>query len=374
MAIDKIGTSGIADNAVTTAKVSDGDITVGKLAPSLDLSSKTLTLTESSVTAHVTQFDDTNVRQDVATLAFESARGDNRSAYNLPNAFVDQFEDETGIDTKTSSYVAGEYLAAGSQAAGIADPITEFRWAKNGGTAYATWNFQGSNDNSNWTTLYTGYDVTAIGSGNATWGPWASFSNTTNYLYYRFYKTNGAQGGGYHSELQFRKTGSVEITDWENTSYITASGTSGSFGPQFLFDNDLGTNAFHTDQSGSGTTVNFNFSNAVTTTVSATGNFTSTTQTADSSVSSMSIVVMYEDNSGTAALNTDLVAQVSANNGVDYTTVTLSSAPNLNSTTKVAKSAAVSVTAGTQPKYKINFANQASGSKITRVLGVALLY
>ena len=39
-----------------------------------------------------------------------------------------------------------------------------------------------------------------------------------------------------------------------------------------------------------------------------------------SSVSSMSIVIMYEDSSGTAALNTDLVAQVSANSGTDFTT------------------------------------------------------
>ena len=85
-------------------------------------------------------------------------------------------------------------------------------------------------------------------------------------------------------------------------------------------------------------------------------------------------MIMYEDASGTAALNTDLVAQVSADGGSNYSTVTLSSAPNLSSTIKVAKSDAVAVTAGNQPKYKINFANQNSSSKETRVLGVSLLY
>ena len=83
---------------------------------------------------------------------------------------------------------------------------------------------------------------------------------------------------------------------------------------------------------------------------------------------------MYEDSSGTASLNTDLVAQVSANGGTNFTTVTLTAAPNLSSTIKVAKCDKVSVTAGTAPKYKINFANQSSGVKETRVLGVALLY
>ena len=83
---------------------------------------------------------------------------------------------------------------------------------------------------------------------------------------------------------------------------------------------------------------------------------------------------MYEDNTGTAALNTDMVVEVSANNGTDWSTVTLQSAANLSSTIKVAKSNSVAVTAGTQPKYRINFANQASGSKVTRIRGVSLLY
>jgi hypothetical protein len=106
----------------------------------------------------------------------------------------------------------------------------------------------------------------------------------------------------------------------------------------------------------------------------ASGNFTSTTQAAPSNVNKVSIIVMYEDNVGTAALNTDLVAQVSADGGSNFSTVTLAAAPNLTSTIKVAKSEAITVTAGNQPKYKINFANQNSSSKVTRVLGVSLLY
>ena len=44
MAISKIGTNSIADAAVTTADIGDGQITAGKLNSTLDLSSKTITL------------------------------------------------------------------------------------------------------------------------------------------------------------------------------------------------------------------------------------------------------------------------------------------------------------------------------------------
>jgi len=105
----------------------------------------------------------------------------------------------------------------------------------------------------------------------------------------------------------------------------------------------------------------------------ATGNYQSTAQTASSAVTKMSVVVMYEDNAGTNALNTDIVIQVSADNGSNYTNATLTAAPNLTSTTKVAKSGEVTVTSGTQCRYKVIFANQSS-SKIARIKGVALLY
>ena len=315
-----------------------------------------------------------NVSQDLGLLAFDVARTDNRAAYNLANQFVDQFEDETGIDVKTNTAVVSERVISATPTAGISAPITQFRWAKTGGTVYATWNFQGSTDNSNWTTLDTGYSMSSIGSGNGVWGSWASFTNTTNYPYYRFYKTNGAQGGGYHTDLQFRRADGTEITDWKDTSYITSSGTSGTFTPANLIDNDTLTIGFHTDSSGAGTTVNFNFSSAVTNVVSATGSYTGATQTATSSVSDMSIVVMYQDTSGTATLNTDLIAEVSADGGSNYTTVTLAQAPALTNSIKVAKSNQVSVTAGTQPKYRISFANQSDGVKITEISGVALQY
>jgi hypothetical protein len=108
--------------------------------------------------------------------------------------------------------------------------------------------------------------------------------------------------------------------------------------------------------------------------VSATGNFTGTTITAPSSVSSMGAIITYQDQYGTNALNTDLVLQLSADGGSNYSTATLTALPDFSTGIKMAKVNDLAVTAGTSLKYKISFANQASGTKEARIRGVALQY
>jgi hypothetical protein len=108
--------------------------------------------------------------------------------------------------------------------------------------------------------------------------------------------------------------------------------------------------------------------------ISATGNFTGTTITAPSSVSSMGAIITYQDNAGTNALNTDIVLQLSADGGSNYSTATLTALPNFATGIKMAKVNDLAVTAGTNLKYKISFANQASGTKEARIRGVALQY
>ena len=107
---------------------------------------------------------------------------------------------------------------------------------------------------------------------------------------------------------------------------------------------------------------------------SATGNFISNTITAPSSTSKMGAIITYEDTSGTNALNTDIILQLSADNGSNFTTATLTALPNYSTGIKMAKVNDLSVTAGTQLKYKISFANQSAGSKEARIRGVSLQY
>ena len=73
------------------------------------------------------------------------------------------------------------------------------------------------------------------------------------------------------------------------------------------------------------------------------------------------------------SLNTDLKLFVSADNGSNFTEVTLVAQPNFATGVKMAIANDVTVTAGTQLKYKVEFANQ-SASKETRVTGVSLQY
>ena len=111
-----------------------------------------------------------------------------------------------------------------------------------------------------------------------------------------------------------------------------------------------------------------------TSTTNATGSVISNAITAPSSTSKMGAIITYENAQGTNALNTDIVLQLSADNGSNFTTATLTAMPDFATGIKMAKVNDLSVTAGTQLKYKISFANQASGSKEARIRGVSLQY
>ena len=107
---------------------------------------------------------------------------------------------------------------------------------------------------------------------------------------------------------------------------------------------------------------------------SATGSFTGNNITASSSTNKMGAVITYQDQAGTNALNTDIVLKLSADGGSNFTTATMTALPDFATGIKMAKVNDLSVTAGTQLKYKIEFANQASGSKEARIRGVSLQY
>ena len=111
-----------------------------------------------------------------------------------------------------------------------------------------------------------------------------------------------------------------------------------------------------------------------TSTTNATGSVTSNAITAPSSVSKMGAIITYQDNAGTNALNTDIILKLSADNGSNFSTATLTALPDFATGIKMAKVNDLSVTAGTQLKYKIEFANQSSGSKEARIRGVSLQY
>ena len=466
MAIDTIGTNAIANTAVTDAK----------LAASLNLSSKTVVVPSSTVTTHVTPTDLTPVKQDLALVAFEQIRADNRTLLNMPNSFVDQFEDSTGIATLTqverdtsaeyvASYTYGSrtfkdlqimrswdttniydqnwvgdsvYKGGNNYTAGMIDYLfdlskpfnfniynnvskqtgninaqnyiafslfittdTSVAAGKNpqvsGNPVFVT---KGSIDDANYGQLNPDSMATYLNSGyastialtNANYGNngynSSAGSVTLNVNDANFAMNSYASGNAWTTMgirvVNNPDTDTMTVHHLSNTdptavrtdvnnftlNNIPHAGRMGFF---FGEGANYSVNSEHYSLSSSNNNANGTQSVVTEGVENATGSVLSVAKTAPSSVTKMSIVVLYKDQAGTNTLNTDLVAQVSADNGSNFTNATLAAAPNLTSDTKVAKSAEVTVTAGTQVRYKLNFANQAS-SKQCRVLGVALLY
>ena len=116
-------------------------------------------------------YDDSDLRKDIAKLALQIAVDTNRAAYNLTNSFIDQFEDESGIGTKTDVLRnAGEYVWAavlasddtgGTLVSSISDSdiTTGGKWTIPSGTGDVQFT-AGSSYNFSW------YSNTAVLAGN----------------------------------------------------------------------------------------------------------------------------------------------------------------------------------------------------------------
>jgi len=341
-----VDTDSLANNAVTTAKSS------------------------------ITEYDDTNLRRDLSTLALQTAVDTNRKAYNLQNSFIDQFEDDTGLATQTNvDRNTSEYVSS-----------------------------------------LTATTVPAS-------------------RYWRLYKTSSAVGGGYHKEFQLfsGSSGSYsQVTinwnaDWTHNdldNWVASEMT----------DGDTVNNAFHTDSAGVGAWVKIDLGsgneasvtkwrayistpksclwdiqcsndNSNWTTVktgwqtddgqangangwvvdaewtmtqganSATGTLISTANTASSSRTKVSGTVLYKNNAGTATLGTDFKVYFTCNGGTNWTeAASYTAGSDFSTGIKTVYLGETTCTAGTDVRYKTEWANQASGSKDTQLHGIGVNY
>ena len=65
----------------------------------------------SAVTQHATDFDDNQIQTNLALLSFKAAVNGSLNKYNLQDNVVDEFNDNSGIDTSTST---NEALSGGA--------------------------------------------------------------------------------------------------------------------------------------------------------------------------------------------------------------------------------------------------------------------
>ena len=108
-----IGTTEIATDAVTaneivagsvgTTKIATNAVTVNELATTLDLSSKTITFSEATVTAHAQAVDINAMEDELAVIAFNIAGAGAFTKYHLVDQNVDIFVDGSGIDDTAST-------------------------------------------------------------------------------------------------------------------------------------------------------------------------------------------------------------------------------------------------------------------------------
>ena len=303
--------------------------------------------------------------------------------FNIKIYYVDGNKDRS-VSLQYPAYgfyiIANENLTAGLNPAAFADTDT------GGGDDYGF----GANQ---WTSIFTdsaasslGTNTAAVNIGNNT-GSAHTFVSDTNY-YGRAYH-NGSQGSGsYGFAVEYDASASQMIIGVMSNSALTNFKDhikfvlnnvpdTGRFAFNFGEANGVNTTGgFCTTYNGIGTLTTSNSCHGTVgaETVNATASFQGTAITAASSTNKMGAVITYQDHAGTNTLNTDVVLQLSADNGSNFSTATLTALPDFATGIKMAKVNDLSVTAGTQLKYKLNFANQSSGSKEARIRGVSLQY
>jgi hypothetical protein len=421
--------------------------------------------------------DISGIQNDLATLALYVVTTHDQVAYNLPNTFIDHYEDNSGLDTtSTVMYTEGTHLVTGNPGAGLtnyaADTNTELLLhfdgnnndepsasasdsSKNAGTITVT----------NCTISTSSVDRAPVGGGALYVSsnnskivlPGASWMNTEENFTIEFWiRTTGltdspifdfntqddhdneqmcfemtyAEGGA--AEMSFESGGGLEYgghfkwifptagcndDDWHHYAVSrdldegddgrwwfyydgvsqTATGSSDSVTDSVNENpnrDERPMNFFKSISYTSGRLTGspcrideFRFSSSCrypsgTTFVpnpgpvtTATGNYTSSTETSNATVSNMGIVILYKNDSGTATLDTDLIAEVSADGGTNWTSAPLTAGGTFSTGILIAKSNDITISnTGTTCKYRISFANQSAGSKVTEVHGVSLLY
>ena len=395
--------------------------------PNLD-ASKITSGTISNDRLNITQFDDNKIVNDISTLGLRVHTQENLNASNTNSASFDVFQDSSGITNLTNAVRnSDEYVSSGSSTTHT--PTVSALTNSGGANNSPTFSIDTSSGVITHDTNSTSrdYDDNDIFGVRVDYGTNIEFSSPLTYKMTDRLVDSGNDNTGL-CEFNFSTgagsgylfgTGGGQITptvlkhsNANAWAYLTSSddgffydgsrtydgmytnsqqaiikyswtANSGKINARYIdlaFANTWARiKTFEIYQNATGTTTNSQGGTNIlvpltVASVSATGSFEGVAITAPSSVSKMGAVLTYQDFQGTNALNTDIVLKLSADNGSNYSTATLTALPDFASGIKCAKVNDLSVTSGSSLKYKIEFANQASGSKEARIRGVSLQY
>lgn len=373
-------------------------------------------ISASSVTQYASDFDDNKIINDLSTLGLRVHTQENLNVSNSNSASFDVFNDSSGVTNFTNAtrnsvneYCSSETVSGTAEGIDYNNPTpSTYQF-----TLAGSW-IQGAQ--SSFTNAYASYFGET--EGIATNSLWA-YSNTapsSSQVWTLDYKESKNFGGSIaFGGMDY----TAYITQWkieyssDNVSYTAVDMSGATHGANAKSPNgqlktfSSGTNAGIVNFTGSAggyenwmvrvdnvpsftaryirlqmlarnTGTHYALSifepyhyPAVT---NATGSFEGVAITAPTATTSMGAVITYQDaGSGTNTLNTDIIMKLSADNGSNYSTATLTALPDFSSGIKMAKVNDLTVTSGTQLKYKFEFANQGA-SKLARIRGVSLQY
>lgn len=112
-----------------------------------------------------------------------------------------------------------------------------------------------------------------------------------------------------------------------------------------------------------------------TSTTNATGTLIGTANTASSSRTKVSGTFLYKNASGTATIGTDLKIYFTCNGGTNWTeAASYTAGSDFSTGIKTVYLGETTCTAGTDVRYKAEWANQAAGSKVTELHGIGVNY
>ena len=347
--------------------------------------------------ASLTNVDLTSIRKDISILSLQTAVDTNRVAYNLANSFVDQFESDIGIGASTTVQreSTDEYLSTV-----VATYGSEVEYTYNSTPALALARVSAINATG------SGQLSKVLDCATGDWGLYIAGPSNFNagWSYDIGADTNFGAGFRLTKVTWFNHSTSARFKDWrleissDGSNYsvtniggaakLTAGNSeawnAGTLDTEWEIPNS--SSKFRVTYDGHYNNGNTNcglseikFSGKPKTlTYNATGNVVSKANTASDARTKVSGVMLYKDLSGTATLGTDLKVSFTCNGGTNWTALSSGSdytlASDFSTGVKTVYLAEKTCTSGTDVRYKIEWANQASGSKVTQVHGMAINY
>ena len=382
--------------AVDATKITTGTIPEARIT-SLDATKLTGDINAArvpagAVTQHVQATDLTAVHQAIATLGLHTAVSDNKAAFNLPNAFIDTFEDDTGIATETTvdRSSSGEYVSSVSTGVVGVAPTTG-DWLGNTGqfTIGSGTVTQNAGDVAVWLDkTWTGDFEISLTTTHSFGNGWTMglldvandslFTNTVinwwsgNVGWWIKDNANSPYFGQSSEGSGQWATGSV--VKWKRVSGVFSVYDDGVLVHTFNSGSQANTNSIRFGLNGGGSATGWalssiSYDDPTVVTENATGTLVSTVQTAPVATTTLSGVILYTDDAGTNTLGSsdELAIYLTANlqgttpnwTGTNWTEAASYGTPQtFSGTTKQVKLGKTTVTSGTAVAMKAVWANQ----------------